>query len=86
MANTEDSRQEPSIGVAREQPVAAQVRPTRQDNAVVLTDIDIPFGRVVLIMVKWTLAAIPAAILATIVVYGLILLFSLLAGALLGIR
>jgi hypothetical protein len=29
----------------------------------VITDIDIPFGRLVAILIKWTFAAIPAAII-----------------------
>jgi hypothetical protein len=34
----------------------------------VVTDIDIPFWRLVVIMIKWALAAIPAAIVVTIII------------------
>jgi hypothetical protein len=33
----------------------------------VITDIDIPFGRLVAIFIKWALAAIPATIIVTII-------------------
>ena len=85
MAKFEDSRQEPVISAVREQPLPAQVKLIDQDNRVVLTDIDIPFGRAVLIVVKWILAAIPAGILATIIVYGFILLLGLIVGPHIGI-
>jgi hypothetical protein len=42
----------------------------------VLSDIDIPFFRLISIFVKWSLAAIPAAIIVTVVVW---LIFGLLA-------
>ncbi len=74
MAEFEDSRQEPVISAVSEQPLPAQVELVE----VVLTDIDIPFRRAVSIMVKWILAAIPAAILATIIVYGFIFLLGFL--------
>jgi len=37
--------------------------PYVQQQPVVVTDIDIPFGRLVAIFIKWTLAAIPAMII-----------------------
>jgi hypothetical protein len=40
-------------------------------NLVTIRDIDIPFFRIVLILIKWSIAAIPAAIIVAIV-YGLI--------------
>ena len=85
MAKLEDSRQEPMISDVRELSLPAQVRLTDQDNSVVLTDIDIPFGRAVSIMVKWMIAAIPAVILATIIVYGSIILAGLMFALLFGI-
>ena len=42
----------------------------------VLSDIDIPFFRLIVIFVKWSLAAIPAAIIVTVVFW---LVFGLLA-------
>ena len=40
-------------------------------NLLTIRDIDIPFFRIVLILIKWSIAAIPAAIIVAIV-YGLI--------------
>mgnify|MGYP000103172212 CR=1 FL=1 len=37
------------------------------NSRVTLADIDIPFGRLVLIFIKWGLAAIPAAIIISII-------------------
>ena len=73
------------MGAVREQPLSVQVDLLDQDNSVVLTDIDIPFSRAVLIMVKWILAAIPAAILATIIVYGFIFILGLIVALSVGI-
>jgi hypothetical protein len=42
-------------------------------NLVTIRDIDVPFFRIVLILIKWSIAAIPAAIIVAIV-YGLIFL------------
>jgi hypothetical protein len=36
-------------------------------RGIVISDIDIPFWRLVGIFIKWTLAAIPAAIIVTII-------------------
>jgi hypothetical protein len=44
---------------------------------VIIRDIDVPFVRIVTILVKWSLAAIPAIVIAAIL-YGL--LFALIAG------
>ncbi|HHX98149.1 MAG TPA: hypothetical protein GX689_04785, partial [Lentisphaerae bacterium] len=44
-----------------------------EEQRVTLTDVDIPFGRMVIIILKWMLASIPAVILLWIVV-GLITL------------
>jgi hypothetical protein len=46
-------------------------------NRVTIHDIDVPFFRVVAILIKWSLAAIPAIIIAAIL-YAL--LFALIAG------
>jgi hypothetical protein len=46
---------------------------TMEEQRVTLTDVDIPFGRMVIIILKWMLASIPAVILLWIVV-GLITL------------
>jgi hypothetical protein len=51
-------------------------------NPVTIRDIDIPFWRIVTILIKWSIAAIPAAIIITIV-YALI--FALLGGIAVGI-
>jgi hypothetical protein len=37
----------------------------------VLTDIDVPFRRMVVILVKWAIAAIPAIVLLGLVLLGL---------------
>ena len=37
----------------------------------VITDIDIPFGRLVLIMIKFVLAAIPALIVVWLIVFAI---------------
>jgi hypothetical protein len=46
-------------------------------NHITIRDIDVPFLRIVTILVKWSLAAIPAIIIAAIL-YAL--LFALIAG------
>jgi len=46
-------------------------------NLVTIRDIDVPFSRMVAILIKWSLAAIPAIIIAAIL-YAL--LFALIAG------
>jgi hypothetical protein len=46
-------------------------------NLVTIRDIDVPFFRMVAILIKWSLAAIPAIIIAAIL-YAL--LFALIAG------
>lgn len=40
---------------------------SEQNGKVVVTDIDIPFGRLVVLFVKFALAAIPAGIIAAII-------------------
>lgn len=52
------------------------------DNRIVLTDIDISFGRMVSIILKFMLASIPAILLLYAVLFGIILLFGLGFGGL----
>ena len=51
-----------------------------QPQRFVITDIDIPFWRLVVIMIKWALAAIPAAIVVTIIISVVIAMFGMLFG------
>jgi hypothetical protein len=46
----------------------------------VISDIDIPFWRLVAILIKWALAAIPAAIVVTIIVMVIMGMLGLLFG------
>jgi hypothetical protein len=55
---------------------------TDGSNPITIRDIDVPFWRIVTILIKWSIAAIPAAIIVTIV-YAL--LFALLGGIAVGI-
>jgi hypothetical protein len=55
---------------------------TDGSNPVTIRAIDVPFWRIVMILIKWSIAAIPAAIIVTIV-YALI--FALLGGLAVGI-
>lgn len=43
------------------------------EQRVTLTNVDIPFGRMVMIILKWMLASIPAALLMWLII-GLIML------------
>jgi hypothetical protein len=52
------------------------------EQEVVLTDIDIPFSRMVTFMVKWALASIPATLIVGLILGGCFLLFSLVAASL----
>jgi hypothetical protein len=51
-------------------------------NPITIRDIDVPFWRIVTILIKWSIAAIPAAIIVTIV-YRLV--FALLGGIAVGV-
>ena len=51
-------------------------------NPITIRDIDVPFWRIVTILIKWSVAAIPAAIIIT-VLYALI--FALVGGIAVGI-
>jgi hypothetical protein len=44
------------------------VQPPAAPHRVAIADIDIPFWRMVAIMIKWTFAAIPAAIIVSVIV------------------
>ncbi|ESR23173.1 hypothetical protein [Lutibaculum baratangense] len=43
---------------------------------ITITDIDIPFVRLVMIFIKWSLAAIPAAIIVSFIISFLMMLFA----------
>jgi hypothetical protein len=47
------------------------VQPPTAPHRVAIADIDIPFWRMVAVMIKWTLAAIPAVIIVSII-FGII--------------
>jgi len=51
-------------------------------NPVTIRDIDIPFLRIVVILIKWSIAAIPAAIVV-VIVYSI--LAALLGGLVMGL-
>jgi hypothetical protein len=54
--------------------------PVLQQQPIVISDIDIPFGRLVAFFIKATLAAIPAVIIVWFILAGLAMLFGLLFG------
>ena len=47
------------------------VQPPTAPHRVAIADVDIPFWRMVAIMIKWTFAAIPAVIIVSII-FGII--------------
>jgi hypothetical protein len=51
-----------------------------QPQRIVVSDIDIPFWRLVAVLIKWALAAIPAAIVVTIIVMVITAMLGLLFG------
>lgn len=53
-----------------------------RDRGIVITDIDIPFWRLVAIMIKFVLAAIPAYLVVAIIIGGIVLLVGGLFGGL----
>jgi len=53
-----------------------------EEQRVTLTNVDIPFGRMVVIILKWTLASIPALILMWLVAGFIMLVFVAGTGAL----
>lgn len=48
----------------------------------VVTDIDIPFARLIMIMLKFMLASIPAVLVMYAIMFGVVLVFALLFGGL----
>jgi hypothetical protein len=50
------------------------------DNRITVTDIDIPFGRMIGIILKLMLASIPAILLFYLVFFGIAILFSAFFG------
>jgi hypothetical protein len=69
---------------AQGRPVASRFRgggETHEIEGVTLVDVDIPFERMVAIMVKWSLAAIPAGIVVAFVIACLYALFRLVVYA-----
>ena len=53
-------------------------------HRIAIIDIDIPFWRIVTILIKWTIAAIPAAIIVSIIFGILAFLATLLFGGMMG--
>jgi hypothetical protein len=47
------------------------VQPSAAPHRIAVVDLDIPFWRMVMIMIKWTFAAIPAVIIVSII-FGII--------------
>jgi len=54
------------------------------NRAVVLADIDVPFWRIVVIIIKWGLASIPAIIILTIIFAVLSAIFGGIIGSITG--
>jgi len=52
----------------------------RERNTVVVTDVEIPFGSMVVLMVKWALASIPALLILALSFGALFLAFAAFAG------
>jgi hypothetical protein len=48
---------------------------TDGSNIVTIRDIDVPFWRIVMILIKWSIAAIPAMIIVGIIYAAIFLLF-----------
>lgn len=53
-------------------------------HRIAIADIDIPFWRIVAILIKWTIAAIPAAIIVSIIFGIIAFLATLLFGGMMG--
>ena len=58
------------------------MQPPAAPHRVAIANIDIPFWRMVMIMVKWTFAAIPAAIIVTFIFLALGAIISVVISAL----
>jgi hypothetical protein len=50
------------------------------DRGIVVTDIDIPFGRLIVILIKLALASIPAMIVVWVVLFVVMMLLGLILG------
>jgi hypothetical protein len=62
------------------------VQPPAAPHRIAIADIQIPFWRMVAIMIKWTLASIPAVIIIT-VIFGIIsAILVALVGTIPGVR
>ena len=60
------------------------VQPPVAPHRIAVVDVDIPFWRIVAILIKWAIAAIPAAIVISII-FGIIgAAIGLLAGGMMG--
>ena len=46
------------------------------EQKTVITDIQVPFGRMIAIILKWMLASIPAIILMYLIMFGIMLIFA----------
>jgi len=46
-----------------------------ENQGTTITDVNIPFGRMIVIILKWMLASIPAMIVMYIIMFGIMLLF-----------
>lgn len=75
---------EPVLEQTPATPAKVEVINRRQE--VVLVDIDVPFFPLVGIMVKWIIAAIPAMIIATIILFVIGTIFAGMVGIPLGAR
>jgi len=58
-----------AAGTTGEAPMSVQ--PPAAPHRVSIADVEIPFWRMVMIMIKWTFAAIPAVIIVS-VIFGII--------------
>lgn len=56
---------------------------TRNNGSVIISDVNMTFGSMVVFMIKWAIAAIPAAIILFILGWFFMIMFSGLFGALL---
>lgn len=48
-----------------------------EEKKTVITDVQIPFGRMIIIILKWMLASIPAILLMYLIMIGVMLIFGL---------
>ena len=60
------------------------VQPPAAPHRVAIADIDIPFWRMVAILIKWAIAAIPAAIVISIIFGVIAMLVGLVFGGMFG--